>query len=115
MCPRTLQEVSSFLWGALPQVLIYAASFMVIGTFWLRHYRMFDMCRAVDARILVLNLVLLAFVGLLPFSSDLMSFNEQAPNAVIAFSAVGGAVTLCEFALWRHLHRNRDLLLPDLP
>jgi uncharacterized membrane protein len=28
----TSQEVSSFLWGALPQVLIYGASFMVIGT-----------------------------------------------------------------------------------
>ena len=109
------EEVSSFLWGALPQVLVYAVSFMVIGTFWLRHHAMFDMCRAVDARILVLNLVFLAFVGLLPFSSDLIGFNEQAPNAVIAFSAVGGAATLCEFALWRHLHRNRDLLLTDLP
>ncbi len=111
----TSQEVSSFLRGALPQVLIYGASFMVIGTFWLRHYRMFDMCRAVDARILVLNLVFLAFVGLLPLSSDLMGLNEQAPNAVIAFCAVGGAATLCEFGLWRHLHRNRDLLLSDLP
>ena len=109
------EEVSSFLWEALPQVLVYAVSFMVIGTFWLRHHAMFDMCRAVDARILVLNLVFLAFVGLLPFSSDLIGLNEQAPNAVIAFSAVGGAATLCEFALWRHLHRNRDLLLPDLP
>ncbi len=109
------EEVSSFLWGALPQVLVYAVSFMVIGTFWLRHHAMFDMSRAVDTRILVLNLVFLAFVGLLPFSSDLMGLNEQAPNAVIAFCAVGGAAMLCEFALWRHLHRNRDLLLADLP
>src|SRR5215210_1443208 len=30
-------------------------------------------------------------------------------------SSVGAAATLCEFALWRHLHRNRDLLLPDIP
>ena len=111
----TSREVSSFLWGALPQVLIYAASFMVIGTFWLRHYRMFDMCRAVDARILVLNLVFLALVSLLPFPSDLIDFNDQSPSAIIAFSAVAGAATLCEFALWRHLHRNRDLLLPDIP
>ena len=88
---------------------------MVIGTFWLRHYRMFDLCRAVDERILVLNLVFLALVSLLPFPSDLIDFNDQSPSAVIAFSAVAGAATLCEFALWRHLHRNRDLLLPDIP
>ncbi len=109
------EEVSGYLRAALPQVLVYVVSFMVIGTFWLRHHRMFDMCRAVDARILVLNLVFLAFVGLLPFPSDLIGFNDQAPSAVIAFAAVGGAATLCEFALWRHLHRNRDLLLPDIP
>ena len=110
------EEVSSFLWGALPQVLVYAVSFMVIGTFWLRHYSMFDMCRAVDTRILVLNLVFLAFVALLPFPTDLIDVNDQSPSAVIALSSVGAAATLCEFALWRHLHRNRDLLLlVDIP
>ncbi len=109
------EEVSSFLWGALPQILVYAVSFMIIGTFWLRHYSMFDMCRAVDARILVLNLVFLAFVGLLPFPTDLIDVNDQSPSAVIALSSVGAAATLCEFALWRHLHRNRDLLLHDIP
>src|SRR3712207_8799521 len=45
---------------------------MVIGTFWVRHYRMFAMCRAVDGRVLALNLVLLAFVSLLPFPTDLL-------------------------------------------
>ena len=110
----TSQEVSSFLRGALPQVLIYATSFMVIGTFWLRHYRMFSLCRAVDARMLVLNLVFLAFVSLLPFPSDLIGLADQSPSAVIAFCVVGGAATLCEFALWRHLHRHPDLLLPDI-
>src|SRR5919112_2283399 len=109
------EEVSSFLRGALPQVLVYAVSFMVIGTFWLRHYIMFNMCRAVDTRILVLNLVFLAFVALLPFPTDLIDINDQSPSAVIALSSVGAAATLCEFALWRHLHRNRDLLLVDIP
>ena len=107
------EEVSSFLWGALPQVLVYAVSFMVIGTFWLRHHRMLMLCRAVDGRMLVLNLVFLAFVSLLPFPTDLLG-NVQTPTTVIAFCAVAGAATLCEIGLWRHLHRHRELLLPDL-
>ena len=111
----TSQEVSSFLGESLPQVLTYAVAFMVIGTFWLRHYRMFGLCRAVDARVLVLNLAFLAFVSLLPFPSDLIDFDDQSPSAVIAFCAVGSAATLCEFALWRHLHGHPDLLLPDIP
>ena len=51
----TSEEVNGFLWEAVPQVLIYATSFMVIGTFWVRHYRMFAMCRAVDGRVLALK------------------------------------------------------------
>jgi uncharacterized membrane protein len=63
----SLEEVSGFLRQALPQLVVYAAAFMVIGTFWLRHHRMLHLCRAVDGRMLILNLVFLAFVSLLPF------------------------------------------------
>jgi len=111
----TAEEVSGFLWEALPQVVIYTTSFVVIGTFWLRHCRMLSMCRAVDGGVLVLNLVFLACVGLLPFPTDLLTFSDQSPSAVIAFCVVAGTATLCEFGLWRHLYRHRDLLLPDIP
>ena len=107
------EDVSGFLWQALPQLVVYAAAFMVIGTFWLRHHRMLMLCRAVDGRMLVLNLVFLAFVSLLPFPTDLLG-NVQTTTTVIAFCAVAGAATLCEIGLWRHLHRHRELLLPDL-
>ena len=107
------EDVSGFLWQALPQLVVYAAAFMVIGTFWLRHHRMLMLCRAVNGRVLVLNLVFLAFVSLLPFPTDLLG-NVQTTTTVIAFCAVAGAATLCEIGLWRHLHRHRELLLPDL-
>ncbi len=108
------EEVRGFLRQALPQLVAYAVAFMVIGTFWLRHYRMFNLCRAVDGRMLVLNLIFLAFVGLLPFPTDLLG-NVQSTSTVIAFSTVAGAATLCEIGLWRHLHNHRELLLPDIP
>jgi uncharacterized membrane protein len=103
-------EVSRFLLESLPEVLAYATAFMVIGIFWLRHHRMFYMCRAVDGRMLVLNLVFLAFVSLLPFPTELLG-NFQSTSTVIAFCTVAGAATLCEFGLWRHLDRRRELLL----
>src|SRR5215217_4299499 len=108
------EDVSGFLWQALPQLVAYAAAFMVIGTFWLRHHRMLMLCRAVDGRMLVLNLVFLAFVALLPFPSDLLG-NDQTTSTVMVFCAVAGAATLCEFGMWRHLDRHRELLLPDIP
>ncbi len=108
------EEVSGFLRQALPQLVVYAAAFMVIGTFWVRHHRMFMLCRAVDGRMLILNLVFLAFVALLPFPTDLLG-DVQSTRTVVAFCAVAGAATLCESGLWRHLRRHRELLLPDIP
>src|ERR687897_3387508 len=108
------EDVSGFLRQALPQLVAYAAAFMVIGTFWLRHHRMLMVCKAVDGRMLVLNLVFLAFVSLLPFPTDLLG-NVQATTTVIAFCVVAGAATLCEIGMWRHLHTHREQLLPDLP
>ena len=108
-------EVSRFLMEALPEVVAYAAALLVIGTFWLRHHQIFHMCRAVDGRMLVLNLVFLAFVSLLPFPSDLLG-EVRSTSTVIAFCTVAGAATLCEFGLWRHLDRHRELLLlPNIP
>ena len=108
------EEVSGFLGHALPQLVACVLAFMVIGTFWLRHYRMFNLCLAIDGRMLVLNLIFLAFVSLLPFPTELLG-SVQSPSTVIAFSALAGAATLCEIALWRHLHRHQELLLPDIP
>jgi hypothetical protein len=47
------EDVSGFLRQALPQLIAYAAAFMVIGIFWLRHHRMLMLCKAVDGRMLV--------------------------------------------------------------
>jgi uncharacterized membrane protein len=108
------EEVSGFLGQALPQLVVYAVAFMVIGTFWVRHHRMFTLWRAVDGRMLILNLVFLAFVCLLPFPTDLLG-DIQTTSIVVAFCTVAGAATLCEIGLWSHLHRHRELLLPDIP
>jgi uncharacterized membrane protein len=56
------EEVNGFLRQVLPQLVVYAAAFMIIGIFWVRHHRMLDVCRAVDGRMLIMNLVFLAFV-----------------------------------------------------
>src|SRR5215213_8725154 len=81
------EDVSGFLWQALPQLVAYTAAFMVIGTFWLRHHRMLMLCRAVDGRMLVLNLVFLAFVSLLPFPTFTLGYVQTA-TTVFAFCVV---------------------------
>jgi uncharacterized membrane protein len=75
----------------------YFLSFAVVGLLWLRHHRLFSRIHLLDQRALVINLVLLSFVVLMPFSTEVMArygdlalgVSTYALNLAIA----GGAYT----------------------
>jgi uncharacterized membrane protein len=50
----------------------YALSFYVVGRLWLGHHRLFRHVTEADERLLRLNLLVLLFVGVLPFPTALL-------------------------------------------
>src|SRR5918997_4513973 len=42
-------------------------SFAVIGRYWIAHHQFFAMLRAVDGRLIAVNMVYLTFIAFLPF------------------------------------------------
>jgi len=66
---RTLADELGTQW---PSYVAYAVSFLTIGIVWINHHAMIQRLRKVDHEVLVLNLLLLLFVGLLPFTTALM-------------------------------------------
>lgn len=59
--------------GLEPAIAGYLISYLVIGVLWLAHHRLFRELRVRRARIMSLNMVLLALVALLPFPSSLLA------------------------------------------
>jgi uncharacterized membrane protein len=56
------------LWDAVgPQFLAFGISFVVIASYWLAHYRLVRALAAVDQ---VMNLVLIASIVVIPFSTN---------------------------------------------
>ena len=51
----------------------YATSFLTIGIIWINHHAMIGRLRQPDHAILILNLLLLLWIGVLPFTTDLMA------------------------------------------
>src|SRR5689334_11216404 len=72
-----LEEISDAALGralahTIPHLISFFLSFFIIGIYWVAHHRMFGYVINYDAGLLWLNLFLLCFIVLMPFSSNIL-------------------------------------------
>lgn len=85
-------------WHALielgPKVLSYIFSFVYIGIYWNNHHHLLHMIRTMNGRVMWLNLLLLFWLSLVPFTTAWMgeSHFAAAPTAlygmILLFAAI---------------------------
>ena len=81
--------------GEWPSFAGYAVSFAVIGIIWINHHAVLDHLRRADRGILVLNLVLLLWIGFLPFPTALLAEHlKSGAGEEVAAAVYSGAMTL---------------------
>jgi uncharacterized membrane protein len=74
--------------------LAYGIGFAVIGGFWFDHHRLFSRLRHGSGRLVLVNLLLLACIGMMPFTTDVLGrYNEPLAVTLYAIN-VGVAVLL---------------------
>jgi uncharacterized membrane protein len=56
-----------------PSYAAYLISFLVIGIIWVNHHNVFKLIARVDRPLLFINLMLLMFVSVLPFPTELLA------------------------------------------
>jgi uncharacterized membrane protein len=79
--------------------LAYATSFMTIGIIWINHHVMISRLRETDYTILLLNLALLLCIGLLPFSTSLLTtYLRQGHGQQFAAGVYAGSFLLMSIA-----------------
>jgi uncharacterized membrane protein len=105
---------------AWPSYAAYVISFIVIGTMWINHHRMFKALKAVDHTIIVANLALLLVISFIPFPTKLLgehltsgTFADER-TAVLVYGATMIAVSIVFPALWWAIARDRTLLRPHI-
>jgi uncharacterized membrane protein len=112
-------DLDEKLWDAFrdefPKVLTYALSFFIIGRTWLAHHRMFKIVRRIDARFVALNLVVLAFVALLPFPTEAYGEYPSARPTLIVYAAAISMSSLSSAVLWWYASRGNRLIDPSTP
>jgi uncharacterized membrane protein len=97
-----------------PEFLAYAISFAFVGGIWLSHSGLTQYLKQGDDISFRLNLVLLLFVSLLPFSTRLMISHIRAEDVRGAVTVYGVNLLLAQAmitALLYYATRNRQLLV----
>jgi uncharacterized membrane protein len=105
------KELGEFIRDEWPQFFAYFLSFAVIGRFWVSHHMHFAMLRAIDPKLVVINLVYLAFVCLVPYPTNLLGGFNESSVSVALYALVVGIASLLALVMIRHTRRH-DLLVP---
>jgi TMEM175 potassium channel family protein len=118
--PATTHDLGRALARKWPSYVAYATSFMTIGIIWINHHVMIGRLRQPDHAILILNLLLLLWIGELPFATNLMAtYLKQGHGESLAAVIYSGSFLLMSLtfaALNYHiLFPKHHLLAAELP
>jgi uncharacterized membrane protein len=78
-----------------PVFLSYVLSFIVVAIFWVNHHHLLHITKHVNGKVLWLNVHLLFWLSLIPFTTGYMGENHLAPLAVALY---GVNMTACAIA-----------------
>ena len=98
-----------------PSFLAFVISFLVIGTYWVAHHRLFAVVRRYDGRLIWLNMATLFFIVLLPFTTSVISDYGSFDLGVVVYVASLAGVGLATSALAAYALVGHRLCDPSVP
>jgi uncharacterized membrane protein len=84
--PPHHSDLTRLLLNDQDDFLAYAISFAVLGKYWLLHHRFFSALERFDGRLMALNLIYLAFIALVPFSSQVLGDYSGRTQATVLYA-----------------------------
>jgi uncharacterized membrane protein len=112
--PDNVDDIGQTLRDQGDDLLAYAISFAVIGKFWISHHRFYGVLARFDNTLMGLNLFYLAWIALVPFSSELLgNYSDAADSAIVyATNMAGASLTFTVQVIYAS---RRGLMRSDAP
>ena len=95
--------------GLAPDILAYVLSFIILGSFWIRHHTMFFFVNRVDRVLLWLNMLFLLTVGFIPFSTALLGRYPFLQLSLVIYGLNLIATSIASQILWFYAQRKKLL------
>ncbi|MCX6010374.1 MAG: TMEM175 family protein [Chloroflexi bacterium] len=111
---QTKLSLSQLLVGQWTKFFNYVLSFALLAIFWIVHHQQFHVIRRTDRRHVWINIGILMFVALMPFSTDVAGDYSRETLAELLFSANLMILGLLFLLNWVYACSNHRLIDPDL-
>jgi uncharacterized membrane protein len=103
-------QLPHYVIGQWPSFLAWIISFLVIGSFWMAHHRLFSSLGSHDDGFVWLNLLVLLSVAFMPFPTSLIGQYSDSQFAVV-FYACSLLLAACLMMLLQiYIARHQNLL-----
>ena len=89
----------------LPHFFSLLLSFMIIGIYWVAHHHMFYYVIKFDKKLLWLNLFLLFFIVLMPFSSNIYGVYSNINTAFFLYVFNISMLSLFNYLMYNHISK----------
>ena len=99
-------ELPTYVMAMHAEFFSFFIAFFILASFWLLHHRQFHFVRTVDPVLIRINLLILAFIAFMPFTTNLSGDYSDVPIAVDLFHSnlfIIGTLFLCH---WYYLVHN---------
>ncbi|KJH70414.1 TMEM175 family protein [Aliterella atlantica] len=110
----TPQEVTQFLQTQIPDLGVYALTFIIIASYWTTHLNQFKYYKSTDTIHLWLTLFSLLFVVLMPYANALSNYYDSVFAVQVFYSLTAASIGLFSSVTWIYATQERRLVAPDL-
>ncbi len=104
------EQLMSSLIGLWPDLLHYMESFILLGVFWFLHHQQFHYIKKTDATLVFINILGLMFIGLVPFTTVVVSDYGHLRPASLLFEANLLLAGIVFFFHWIYATKNTRLV-----
>lgn len=114
--PISKQQLEEYIIEIIPNIIGFVISFFIIGFYWTIHHRIFGSVINFDNRVIWLNLFMLFFIVLLPFTTSLTSEYGYLGESFVFYWANVGFVGLASYFIQLYISnpkRNLSLGFKD--
>ncbi|HYS99789.1 MAG TPA: TMEM175 family protein [Thermoplasmata archaeon] len=103
-------EVWATLANLRTRLIVYAASFILLGIAWLGHHYIFRVIERANFHLLWLNILFLMCVALVPFVADILGRHPLESAALFTYGLVISLVGAFAWGLWEYATRGDRLV-----
>lgn len=108
----TKEPVQAIVVSILPDLLHYFIAFIILAIFWYFEHQRFRHLLHFDRPLLVMNIASLAFVCLIPFTTNVAGDYPFDTYGAMLFEANIFIIGIIAFIQWQYIRENRAGLIP---